>query len=227
MNLQIDFQIHTNHSPSCGWMAPETAVQRADRIGLDGIAITDHNTMSAVVSARNVASEDLLVVPGEEIDTPEGQLIGLFLSDTIDPWQSPGTVINEIHEQGGIVLTPHPFDSIREGLTTIADYVEMIDVVETLNSRCVRRRYNERAQAFVKKHQLPATGGSDAHFAHEIGTAYTQVQIDSETTDEINRLSAVKDALRAGHVTPAGKTGSLLAHAGTKGVKLYNRVRQR
>lgn len=207
-------------------MAPETAVRRADRTGLDGIAITDHNTMSGIAPARKAASEDLVVIPGEEIDTPEGQLIGLFLSNPVDPWQSPTSVIKEIHQQGGIVLAPHPFDAMREGLTTIAEHVDALDAIEILNSRCIRRRYNERAQEFAANHDIPATGGSDAHFAHEIGTACTRVQIQKVIDGKTDTLSVIKNAVRAGQVTPAGKTGSFLVHAGTKGVKLYNRVRK-
>lgn len=218
--VRVDLQTHTNHSSDCGWMAPETLVRSAERKGLDGVAITDHNTMEAVPAARRAATSDFIVIPGEEIDTPEGQIIGLFLSEPIDPWQSPRAVIDRIHSQGGIAVVPHPFDALREGLTTIAEHRTALDAVETVNSRCLRSRYNERAATFAADNDLPATGGSDAHFAYELATAYTEIRADEGTPGE------VKDALLEGRTTPRGGRGSPLVHAGTKGVKLYNRVRR-
>jgi predicted metal-dependent phosphoesterase TrpH len=109
---------------------------------------------------------------------------------------------------------------MREGLTTISEHVESLDAIETVNSRCLRSKYNERATAFATEHDLPATGGSDAHFPRELGTAYTQVQANG------NELVDVKDALLAGRTMSKGKRGSPLVHAGTKAVKLYNRVRK-
>lgn len=218
--LQVDLQTHTNHSSECGWMAPETLVRRAEQTGLDGVAITDHNTMSAVSPARQAAPDDFIVIPGEEIDTSEGQIIGLFLSKSIEPWQSPKAVLNQIHNQGGVAIAPHPFDTMREGLTTITEHVEELDAIETLNSRCLRDQYNERATAFATEHNLPATGGSDAHFAYELGTALTEIRTDEES------LGKVRQALLSGQIRPKGGRGSPLVHAGTKGVKLYNRVRR-
>jgi predicted metal-dependent phosphoesterase TrpH len=201
-------------------MAPETLVRRAEQTGLDGVAITDHNTMKGIAPARQATAGDLIVIPGEEIDTPKGQIIGLFLSEPIEAWQSPGVVINQIHEQGGVAVAPHPFDAMREGLTTIDEHVKGLDAIETVNSRCLRSQYNERATAFATEHNLPATGGSDAHFAYELGTAFTEVRTDGDT------LGEAKQALLAGRMAPKGERGSPLVHAGTKSVKLYNRVRQ-
>jgi predicted metal-dependent phosphoesterase TrpH len=176
--------------------------------------------MSAVSPARQAAPDDFIVIPGEEIDTPEGQIIGLFLSKQIEPWQSPMAVLNQIHNQGGIAIAPHPFDAMREGLTTITEHVEALDAIETLNSRCLRNQYNERATAFATEHNLPATGGSDAHFAYELGTALTEIQTDEES------LGKVRQAILSGQMQPKGGRGSPLVHAGTKSVKLYNRVRR-
>jgi predicted metal-dependent phosphoesterase TrpH len=201
-------------------MPPETLVRRAEQTDLDGVAITDHNTMNGVVPARQAVTSDLIVIPAEEVDTPEGQIIGLFLSDAIEPWQSPKTVIDQIHDQGGVAVAPHPFDTLREGLTTIGEHVEALDAIETLNSRCLRSQYNKQASAFATEHNLPSTGGSDAHFASELGTAFTQIRTNGDTLDE------VKQALLAGKMAPDGGRGSPLVHAGTKGVKFYNRVRR-
>ncbi len=221
--LRIDVQTHSRHSDPCGWTAPTKLVRRAAAAGLDGIALTDHNTMAGVEAASAVAPSGFHVIPAEEVDTPDGQTIGLFLNEKVEPWQDAEAVLAEIHDQGGLTFAPHPFDPYREGLETIDELAGELDAVETLNSRCVRARFNRRAEAFAREVGLPRLGGSDAHFAHEVGTAHTVIKLpDSHSTipDDRNEwLAAVREAILAGAVRPAGRRGSILNHGGTKLVK--------
>jgi len=224
MSLRIDLQTHTKHSPECGWMSPERLVYRARAAGLDGVAITDHNTMAGVEPARRAAGDDFVVIPAEEIDTTDGQIIGLYLSDAIEPGQPPSQVLSQIHAQGGIALAPHPFDELREGLKTIEDHVKELDCVEVLNSRCIRKKYNDRARAFGDEYGLTATAGSDAHFAFELGTAVTEVHFDGDDLE--HRHESIQSSLQSGRTTPSGTTSTPLVHALTKCAKGYNRVRR-
>jgi hypothetical protein len=231
MILDIDLQTHTRFSQECGWVPPETLIRRAKRVGLDGVAITDHNTMDGIDPARLAADDGFLIIPAEEIDTTEGQIIGLFLTEPIDPWQPPAEVLNTIHRQGGLALVPHPFDNLRDGLETIESHVDRIDAVEVLNSRCIRDSYNDRARAFAEANGLPMTGGSDAHFARELGRAYTRVTVrsfpdcDGSSPCRGSMLAAVRQAIVDDDVKPAGGRGTPAVHAGTKVVKLLNRLR--
>lgn len=221
MQLRLDLQTHTHYSRPCGWMAPEQLVEAASDT-LDGIAVTDHNTMAGVEEVVAAAPNDLLVIPGEEIDTPTGQVIGLFLDAEIAPGQPAEDVIDGIHDQGGVAFAPHPFDGFRDGLTDIEIHAERLDGIEVLNSRCVRSTFDERAASFASDHRLATFGGSDAHFANEVGNAYTLVDIDAKPSSRgTSRLEAVSTALRSGATRPGGHRGSVLNHLGTKVVKLY------
>lgn len=226
MDARIDLQTHTRHSPACGWQSPATLVDAAaDR--LDGVAVTDHNTMDGVDAAVRAAPDDLLVVPGEEVDTPTGQVIGLFLEEPIEPWRPAADVIDDVHAQGGLAFAPHPFDALREGLEDIDDHVEELDAIETLNARCIRDTYNDRAREYATTHDRPQLGGSDAHFANEIGNAYTVVDVDPAARGSDGALDAdgVAAAIRDGRCRPEGDRGSLLNHARTKTLKLVRRFR--
>lgn len=223
--IRVDLQTHTNRSAGCGWMSPETLVRRAEAVGLNGVAITDHNTMDAVAAARRTAREDFLVIPAEEIDTLEGQIIGLFLDHPIEPWQSPAAVFEAIHQQDGLAMLPHPFDATREHLRTIDEHADSIDAIETINSRCIRNRYNRLAEEFAERHDLTKTGGSDAHFSRELSTAHTQIESDASSSERM--AAVVREAIVDGQTMPVGSTGTPLVHVGTKMVKMYNRVRNR
>lgn len=207
-------------------MSVETLLTAARGRGLDGVAVTDHNTMAACSEATARAPGDVLVIPAEEVDTPEGQVIGLFLDDEVEPWQSPATVIDAIHDQGGIAFAPHPFDGLRSGLETIGEHADSLDAVEIVNSRCVRAVYNDRARVFAETHGLPGLGGSDAHFAHEVGRAYTAVDVEPDRDADLeSRRESVRDAIHSGAVRAVGGRGSLANHAGTKLVKLARSLR--
>lgn len=222
--MRLDLQVHTAASPSCGWIDPADLPAAAEEAGLDGLAVTDHNTLEAVAAVREAAPDDLLVVAGEEVDTPEGQIVGLFLAEPVEPGQPPAAVLEAIHDQGGLAYAPHPFDPLREGLATIEDHAADLDAVEVRNGRCVRQAYNDRARAFAQRHDLPGTGGSDAHFLREVGGCWTRLPDlhPGEAT-----VGDVRSAVRDGVVEAGGEGGSVWNHAGTKAVKLWNRVRPR
>jgi predicted metal-dependent phosphoesterase TrpH len=203
-------------------MTPEALVSAALDQGRDGVAVTDHNTMAAYEAVRSAAPPDFVIVPGEEIDTEAGQIIGLFLEDTIEPWQTPLSVLDEIHAQGGGAYAPHPFDPLRAALKNPGNHTGTLDAFEVRNSRCVRQQYNERATRFANRHGLPGTGGSDAHFAREVGRTYTRVDADLEATPEQTRAQ-VQDAIKDNRIEAAGQVGTIIEHAGTKLVKYYNR----
>ncbi|MHB8945107.1 MAG: PHP domain-containing protein [Bacillota bacterium] len=65
--MAVDLHIHTTASD--GTLSPTQAVEAALRAGLTGIAITDHDTVSGVAEAVEVAGGRLRVVPGVEINT--------------------------------------------------------------------------------------------------------------------------------------------------------------
>jgi predicted metal-dependent phosphoesterase TrpH len=221
-------QTHSRYSNPCGWTSPSKIVESAVSVGLDGIALTDHNTMAGVDEARSASPQNFVVIPGEEVDTPNGQIIGLFLDEEIEPWQDPEAVIDEIHRQGGLAFAPHPFDTYREGLKTIGQLSDKLDAIETLNSRCVRSRFNQRATAFARDVGLPKLGGSDAHFAYEVGKAHTSVRLSRVVEEDSDvRPSHLKRAIVEGDVEPVGHDGTIIAHGGTKVVKLLARLRGR
>lgn len=222
--MKLDLHLHTAASPRCGWMPPEDAVQAASRAGLDAVAVTDHNTTEAVPAVREAAPDDLLVVAGEEVDTPEGQIVGLFLTEPVEPGQPPADVLAAIHDQGGLAYAPHPFDPLRERLETLEEHAPRLDAVEVRNGRCVRRTFDDRAAAFASRHSLPGTGGSDAHFAREVGGCWTRLP--DLHPREASRED-VREALRDGDVEAGGAGGSVWNHAGTKAVKLMARASPR
>ncbi len=173
--MKIDLHNHTLCSKdSCNDY--DRIIQAVQRAGLDGIAVTDHDEFRGALEMQERAP--FLVIPGEEIKTSEGEIIGLFLQERIEPHLDPMTTIDRIHEQGGLAYVPHPFDEIRgsrltrEALERVRPH---IDILEVFNARNALPRYNSRALAYANTHGLLAGAGSDAHTYGEYGHAYVDV----------------------------------------------------
>ncbi|NUC74337.1 PHP domain-containing protein [Haloterrigena sp. SYSU A558-1] len=205
MTRRYDLQVHTDASP-CSSTPPERVAAAAVEAGLDGIAVTDHDTLANVAAVRDAAPADLDVVAGVEVTTTEGHLLALDVTEA-PPRADPLTVVDRVHEQGGVAVLSHPFDALRQRYETdLEALADAVDGVEAVNSRCVRRRFNERAASFAAARDLPATGGSDAHFPMEVGRAYTRVE----------GAGSLADAVRDGRVRPGGRGRYLSGHVATK-----------
>jgi len=212
--MKYDLHIHSKYS-SDGIINPEKIVKIAIRRGLDGIAITDHNTIKGGLKAKKYENEDFTVIVGSEISTERGEIIGLFLEEEVKSEDVQG-VISEIKEQNGIVIIPHPFDELRRSAFQPAEEdAKFIDCVEGFNSRCVFQKYNKKAVEFAMKHRLAVTAGSDAHFANEIGTAGIITTTERED---------VREVLMKNEVKIFGKRSSLINHVGTKVLKTWRKA---
>jgi hypothetical protein len=168
--MKFDLHTHTKYS-SDGVVEPEKLVKTAIQRGLSGIAITDHDTIKGSLRAKKYETENFEVIVGSEISTERGEVIGLFLSDEIKSHIFM-EVLEEIKEQDGIIVLPHPFDDIRRnGVNPDRKDIKSVDCIESFNSRCLRQKYNIKANQFARTNGLSVVAGSDAHFASEIGNA--------------------------------------------------------
>lgn len=164
----VDLHMHTRHSKDC-LSDPADVVATARRVGLDRIAVTDHDEIEGAFEAHRSAPD--LVIVGEEVRTAEGlDLIGLFLQEHIPPGGSFREVAEAIRSQGGITYLPHPFDRWRgSDEAYLASVIDCVDVVEVFNARVHDPERNERARSWAEEHGLPVGAGSDAHTLREIG----------------------------------------------------------
>jgi len=180
--MKIDLHTHTYYSDDA-ISSPEDIVKAAKMLGLDGIAITDHNTSKAWKEALEAGKKHKLgIIPGEEIKVSHdgkkiGEVIGLFLNDEISPGEFH-VVREKIKEQDGILITAHPFDAFRNSFRMLEEFKRDMDAIEVINSRVVLNRFNEKALEFALKNDMAMTGGSDGHCSYEIGNAYTIADID-------------------------------------------------
>ncbi|MFZ3385356.1 MAG: PHP domain-containing protein [Candidatus Methanoperedens sp.] len=210
--MKYDLHIHSKYS-SDGILDVKEIVKIAIKRGLDGIAITDHNTIKGGIEAKKYETTCLKVIIGSEIMTEKGEVIGLFLSEEIKSGMLQD-VINEIKDQNGIVIIPHPFDEMRHSSFQPAEEdIKFIDGIEGFNSRCLFQKYNINANEFAKRHNMVITAGSDAHFLNEIANAGIITQIED-----------IREAFLKKEIGIFGKRSSFMNHGLTKGLKLWRKT---
>jgi predicted metal-dependent phosphoesterase TrpH len=204
--MKIDLHIHTRHS-ICSNLDPKEVARYAKAKGIDGLAITDHDSMNAFKKVQETAP-NLLIIPGVEITTASGELIALFAREPIKSKLSLRETTGRIHEVGGLVIVPHPFDKYRK---SVGDRINEItpDAIEVYNSRNIYKKANTMALDFTKEKGFVAVAGSDAHFKEEIGMAGIITETDN-----------VFDCIRTGRIKLFHKSSSKIVHLKT----IINRI---
>lgn len=205
--IAVDLHVHTSASAD-SLASPTELLVAAARRGLAGIAITDHDSFEGVARAEAAAHRligegklppHFLVIPGEEVSSSDGHVVGLFLKSRIPSGQTAEWTVRAIHEQGGIAIAAHPL--VPTGVHDLANTLPF-DAVET-ESASEKLHYaitpgvdfRVRAQ-FYAALTKPHVGSSDSHDAETIAECYTLVTC-------APTLESMREAMLAGRVSAA------------------------
>jgi hypothetical protein len=187
--------VHTKYSHDAS-ITPKELVAYSKKRELDGVAITDHDTVDGLQEFGKI--KDLLIIPGLEIATTQGHVLAINVTHIIKRELSFAETIDQIHDAGGLAVVAHPtafFKGIAE-----EHLDENFDAMEVINASAVPFSFSVRKnRKMAAKLGFPQTGGSDAHYAPEIGMAYTLV--DAETD-----IEEIVKAIKKGAVTPFGRS---------------------
>jgi predicted metal-dependent phosphoesterase TrpH len=178
-----------------GINSPAEMVQQAKKLGLDAIAITDHNEIEGNKYAKKLSRKfDILVIPGEEVSTADGHLVALGISELIPPRLGIDETLDLVHEQGGIGIAAHPFSFNKGGLGSLAKKCDAMEIFNALN---MERIANFKSRIFARRNKIIGTAGSDAHCITMIG--YGRTNIHAYDLDSVLR------AIRKGEVDVIGR----------------------
>lgn len=200
--LKIDLHVHTHYSYD-GFSAIKDVFQFAKKRGLDGVAIVDHNTVEGALRAL-ARRKGMVIIPGIEVSTVEGHLIGLGVTKVIPGHLTTVEAAEKIKEDGGIVVVPHPYKilflpsmMVRRIEKAKPEAIEIINASSVFLS--MTRKLSER---LAEKLKIAKVAGSDSHLPSTVGRAYTIV----------NSKLGVDDVLQAiehGKTSVAGSSISL------------------
>lgn len=181
-----DLHLHTIYSYD-GTASVPSVLKRAKEIGLDVIAITDHDEIDGALEAVKLASQyGIDVIPASEITTAEGDLLALFINKKINAGLSLIETVLRVRDQGGVCIAPHPMAG-GMGMKSLSAYsilkalrnphvAETLIGIETYNGTAIDRMSNHYAKIFANGLNIAQTGSSDAHVIDTIGFGATEFE---------------------------------------------------
>jgi predicted metal-dependent phosphoesterase TrpH len=199
----LSVELHSHSELSYDGRDPvELLLEQARAVGLDALAVTDHDEIDASLEAAARAQEyDLVGIPGMEVSSAAGHVLALGVEELVPAGLSYDETLECIRERGGIAVVPHPFQKSRHGVAPhiTREQLTDADAIEVYNSRLFTGRSNRQAERFAETHDLPMTAGSDAHIAEMVGQAVTEVDAYHPSAE------AILDAVREGRTSVVGK----------------------
>jgi predicted metal-dependent phosphoesterase TrpH len=184
--VQADLHIHTKYSSDSS-INPKTLVEQLySHPTIKAVAITDHDKIEGYFKVLELACayEDILVIPGVEITTPEGDLIVLGITELPPkPW-TVKDVLDFSKERDGVVIVAHPYREF--GLGSLAKNYPF-DAIEILNGG-TQSNLNKLAENLAKEMGLPGVAGSDAHNIEDLWSVYTEIEASLNADDILKAI---------------------------------------
>ena len=202
MPLKIDFHVHTCYSNDCSTSLRDVIIYSKKK-GLDGVVITDHDTVEGALKLQENNNDEIIIIPGIEVSTKAGHILGINVMTPIPRGLTVKETVEKIHEAGGISIAAHPFAMYKNGIGFSRKLASQgIDAIEVINSSAFPFfLLNFLSRRLAYRTKLPQTGGSDAHYPEIIGLAYTVIG----GVDVNSEIEEIIRAVKKGLSVPRGK----------------------
>jgi predicted metal-dependent phosphoesterase TrpH len=174
LSYKIDLHTHPIASADGGLLLAHYRYFLHNRL-LDYIAVTDHGTIDFALQAHKEFGGQIIV--GQEIMTNQGEIIGLYLKEKIKDGQEILTTIKHIKAQHGLVYVPHPFETVRSGITekTLGEIITDVDIIEVANGRAMFQNKGTLAAQWAANSGKAMAASSDAHGRFGWGYTYSSL----------------------------------------------------
>ena len=198
--VALDLHIHTLFS-HCSISQPERIIRHAAKLGLDGIAIMDHDDTRGAEDAVRCADylrhkqaipDDFIVIPGIEISSNQGHIGSLFLTELVSDALSPEETVRRIQEAGGLAVAVHPYHSTGIGDAIFDAPFDAVEVECASVFPVDQADKNLQLVDEPRLEQAAKIGTSDAHYVNAVGSCYTLVKTEDRT------VNGIRGALAAG-----------------------------
>ncbi len=172
--IVVDMHVHTMFSD--GVHSVREVLMYAKAKGLNGIAITDHNTVAGALRSLGEAKRlGLLVIPGVEVNCREGHILLYGVREELPQRLRHRPTVSEVVDYGLensiLVSIAHPYGRtlfLKYPVVEIAEVLRRVQGIEVLNGRTPMSR-NELALRLAQELGKVYTAGSDAHVVDELG----------------------------------------------------------
>lgn len=225
--LKGDLHVHTDCSLTLPisqkphvLYSPAQAVRQAVKVGLNFLAITDHDSIEGVKKAQKEVEKifkeegkKIIIIPGQEVTTsglriggnslpiPGPHILAYGIKKRISPFLSVGETVDRIHRQGGLAVAAHPF---HRRFISIGKKIALFpfDGLEVYNASDWVKE-DKIAHEYAKKLKIKEFGGSDAHLLEAIGAGLTILESNLPVKNWQDIVRLIMEG--KGKVVPHGK----------------------
>ncbi|MEW6069744.1 MAG: PHP domain-containing protein [Candidatus Thermoplasmatota archaeon] len=197
--MKLDLHVHSKYSQDATGEIKEI-IKKAKKIGLNGIALVDHNEIKGSLEALEYAKTgDFVIVPGIEISCAQGHVIALGIKETVPRDLQLEATLEKIVALGGIAVAAHPC----RVFSTLPS-IEKFKILEVFNSRCWEFE-NRKAEKLADNLKLCKTAGSDCHTTNELGYGITEFENQSSNYEDLVEDIVKRRTTCYGRYTPKFK----------------------
>lgn len=187
----IDLHMHEKRYSLDSTLALEEIVEISKKRGLDAICITDHDSMGLREYAEEYSKKTgFPIFVGIEYFSLQGDILAFGIDHYPEDRISAQEFIDDVHEQGGVVVSAHPFRHNRRGLEGYLDILKGVDAIEILNGSTLPDAAMVAVQ-YARKYGFAITGGSDCHYPDKVGICATYFPNEIKTMDDL--ISAIRN----------------------------------
>ena len=167
--MLMDLHMHEKRNSADSFISLEEIVFRAREMGLDGICITDHDSMGLVDFAAEYAKkQNFPIIVGVEYLSLDGDITAFGISDFPKVRIPAQDFIDMVHAQGGVCSAAHPFRNNNRGLEHKLGIVKGLDGIEAFNGSTLPEA-NAMALGYCQRLGIQPIGVSDCHVYDKIG----------------------------------------------------------
>jgi len=170
--MKFDMYVHTSIS-ECSNLDVKDILTYAREFGLDGVCITDHQTMEISKQIKEgIQDNGLCVILGMEYTTADGDFLLFGPFEEIEADLPARYLLELVKQSNGVAVAAHPFRHSRP----VSEFVfndRLCTVVESINGRNSENE-NLMAKRWHQQYSLSLCGGSDARCIDELGKVITR-----------------------------------------------------
>lgn len=172
--IKLDLHTHSILSHDGGITFHEYAKLLSEDT-IDCVAVTDHDHIEFAHDLHKQFKKRVIV--GQEITTTQGEIIGLYLKESVPAQNSLADTIYLIHQQDGLVYIPHPFETFKKGISfeDLQQVIDDVDIIEIDNAKGYKPTAQREARNVVEKYSITTAVSSDAHSKNAVGSTYTLI----------------------------------------------------